>query len=100
MVKFKNGKIVTDLDDIDFIELVWLRWAGYEESDFDYLRAGLQEGLSEGSFRKEGVLVVENAFFVQPDYVVLKKVGEGQWMIEGADHFEVEDFVERFQDEE
>lgn len=101
MIDIRDGLIVTDLEDDEFIELIWSEWAGYDEGEIEALwESMLDFELSEENLRKKGFTISENVYFVQPRCITLLKVEDGKWIIEGADGLEMEEFVEEIDEED
>src|SRR3989339_1027342 len=98
ILEFEDGKIVTDLEDDEFIEWLWCNWSEYDESEIDALWAGMADWeMTEENLCGDGFTVERNAYFTdEPDQITIRKVGEGEWIIEGWGLKEMEAFVEEF----
>jgi chaperonin GroES len=59
--KFEDGKIVTDLSDPSFFELILKKWGGYNESEVDALMGTVtSEEQTDEWLKNEGVDFLEN----------------------------------------
>lgn len=101
MVEVVDGKIVTELSDMSFLELVWRKWAGYNESETEALLNSLtSEELSDEWLKTEGFEILSNTYFVEGDSVCLIKMGNKEWIVKDASPEEMEEFVDSLVDEE
>jgi len=92
VIEFEDGIIVTDLDDIDFLKLVLMNWGDYNENEAEALVADNADGWGE-EMEDIGVLLTSNNDFASPEEIVLIKVGEGEWIVEDKEDWEMEDLV-------
>lgn len=99
MIELKEGKIATDLPDVEFLDFVLLKWAGYDEDEIVYLLDPIED-MTESEFRTQGVEIEENTHFLKPERIVLIKVGKGLWVIADGGLWEMTDFVDRMNEEE
>ncbi|KKT46488.1 MAG: hypothetical protein UX12_C0015G0008 [Candidatus Collierbacteria bacterium GW2011_GWC1_45_47] len=96
MIEFREGKIVTDLEWLHFLEAFWLHWAGYSESDLDALWGSYDdEEITQEVLETDGIMIVENAYFVEPEAIILVQLGEWTWTIKGLSDWEIEAVVDK-----
>ena len=105
MVKFvygdkgKKGRIVTDLDTIEFFSLVMKEWAQYDEYEIEVLIGATEDWeIEEKTLMEDGFDILENMKFVQGEMITLKKVGHGEWIISGYSDEDMDEFVDSIQD--
>ena len=93
VLELEDGKIVTDLEDIDFLALVLVEWGEYRENEAEALVSANIENWAD-EMENIGVLLTLNADFVPSETITLIKVGEGEWIVEDMEEWEMEDFVD------
>ena len=96
MIELVGDKIITDLFDEEFIELVWREWSHYDEGEIEALWAGMADWqMEEENLWNDGLDVERNAYFLdEPDQITLRKVGVREWIVVDADENEMETFVD------
>ena len=101
MVELIDGKIVTELSDMSFLELVWQKWAGFNEGETEaLLNSVTSEELSDEWLKTEGFDITMNTYFVEGDSIRLIKVADKEWIIQDASPEEMEEFVDTLMGEE
>lgn len=99
MVEFENGMIVTDLDDIDFFELVTRKWAKYPENEADALINGIEGWeIEEEMLRSEGFDILECLYSIEGEMLTLIKIDEGKWVVIDYSVDQVEELVGMLED--
>lgn len=95
MVKFEKGKIVTDLkEDIELFMLIMRKWAKYNEGEVDALINSIEDWeLKELTLMTDGFGILENSYVTDGELITLIKVGEGEWVIEDYEDWQMKDFV-------
>ncbi len=99
MVKFQNGKIVTDLEAVEFFSLILKEWADYPPELVETIVGSIEDWeLEDFWLRTDGYLIADNSHYKNdPDTVNLIKVGEGEWIVLDYTNEEMEEFVDSIQ---
>lgn len=96
MVRFEDGRIVTDLGDCALFELIWRKWAKRDETEIEAFWAKMTtQEMTDEWLKNEGFTFYKKSCFLCDESICLIKVGFREWTIKDASVKEVEVFVRK-----